>query len=121
MSVEIDDKYELKMILDTSATNTTIDSNALYLLGYDLKDNVSSVEIENENGIIQTEVFIINSFASLGITKYKFQIQVYDLLSYGTFADYNSLIGLDFFRRNKILYGHKRKYSYFNKLTNMQA
>ena len=34
--VEIDYKFELKMILDTGATNTTIDSNALYLLGYDL-------------------------------------------------------------------------------------
>lgn len=30
INVEIDNKYELKMILDTGATNTTIDSNALY-------------------------------------------------------------------------------------------
>ena len=28
--VEIDYKFELNMILDTWATNTTIDSNALY-------------------------------------------------------------------------------------------
>ena len=38
------------MILDTGATNTTIDSNALYLLGYDLKDSVGDVEIETANG-----------------------------------------------------------------------
>jgi hypothetical protein len=31
VSIEIDGKYELKMVLDTGATNTTIDSNALYL------------------------------------------------------------------------------------------
>ena len=37
VAIEIDDKYELKMVLDTGATNTTIDSNALYLLGHDLK------------------------------------------------------------------------------------
>jgi len=43
---EIDKKYELTMILDTGATNTTIDSNALHLLGYDLKDSIGTVEIE---------------------------------------------------------------------------
>jgi len=84
------------MILDTSATNTTIDSNALYLLGYDLKDNVGSVEIETANGIIETEVFEINSFASLGLTKDNFQIQVYDFIAHGIFSDYNGLLGLDF-------------------------
>lgn len=55
--VEIDYKFELKMILDTGATNTTIDSNALCLLGYDLKDSVGDVEIETANGIITTKVF----------------------------------------------------------------
>ena len=32
VNIEIDNKYALKMILDTGATNRTIDSNALYLL-----------------------------------------------------------------------------------------
>ena len=40
VSTEIDDKYELKMILDTGTTNTTIDSYALYLLGNDLKVSI---------------------------------------------------------------------------------
>jgi len=44
VAIEIDYKYELKMLLDTGATNTTIDSNALYLLGYDLKDNIGTVD-----------------------------------------------------------------------------
>ena len=101
VNVEIDDKYELKMIFDTGATNTTIDSNAMYLLGYDLKDNIGSVEIETANGIIETEVFEINSFASLGITKDNFQIQVYDFLAHGIFSDYNGLLGLDFLEKTK--------------------
>ena len=96
VNIEIDNKYELKMILDTGATNTTIDSNALYLLGYDLKDNIGTVEIETANGIIETEVFEIDKFASLGLTKEKFQIQVYDFLAHGIFSDYNGLLGLDF-------------------------
>ena len=101
VNVEIDNKYELNMILDTGATNTTIDSNALYLLGYDLKDNIGSVEIETANGIIETEVFEINSFASLGIIKHNFQIQVYDFLAHGIFSDYNGLLGLDFLESTK--------------------
>jgi clan AA aspartic protease (TIGR02281 family) len=96
VSIEIDNKYELKMILDTGATNTTIDSNALYLLGYDLKDSTGKVEIETANGIIETEVFEIDNFSSIGQTKSKFQIQVYDFLAHGVFSDYNGLLGLDF-------------------------
>jgi len=84
------------MILDTGATNTTIDSSALYLLGHDLKDNVGTVEIETANGIIETEVFEIDIFSSLGMTKTNFQIQVYDFLAHGIFSDYNGLLGLDF-------------------------
>jgi predicted aspartyl protease len=97
VSIEIDSKYELKMVLDTGATNTTIDSNALYLLGYDLKDSIGTVEIETANGVIETEVFEVVSFSSLGLTKDKFKIQVYDFLAHGIFTDYNGLLGLDFF------------------------
>lgn len=98
VNIEIDGKFELKMILDTGATNTTIDSNALYLLGYDLKDNVGCVEIETANGIIETEVFEIHLFSSLGLIKQNFQIQVYDFLAHGIFSDYNGLLGLDFLK-----------------------
>lgn len=101
VNIEIDSKYELKMILDTGATNTTIDSNALYLLGYDLKDNIGTVEIETANGIIDTEIFELETFSSLGITKGKFQIQVYDFLAHGIFSDYNGLLGLDFLEGTK--------------------
>jgi len=102
VNVEVDNKYELKMILDTGATNTTIDNNALYLLGHDLKDSIGTVEIETANGIIETEVFEIDHFSSLGITKEKFQIQVYDFLAHGIFLDYNGLLGLDFLEGMKV-------------------
>ncbi len=101
VNIEIDNKYELKMILDTGATNTTIDSNSLYLLGYELKDNIGTVEIETANGIIETEVFEIGTFSSLGMTKNSFQIQVYDFLAHGIFSDYNGLLGLDFLEGTK--------------------
>ena len=101
VNIEIDNKYELNMILDTGASNTTIDSNSLYLLGYDLKDSIGTVEIETANEIIETEVFEIDTFYSMGITKEKFQIQVYDFLAHGIFSDYNGLLGLDFLEGTK--------------------
>jgi predicted aspartyl protease len=96
VNVVIDLVYKLKMVLDTGATNTTIDSNALYLLGHDLKDTIGVVEIETANGVVETEVFELNSFSALGLTMQNFQIQVYDFLAHGIFSDYNGLIGLDF-------------------------
>ena len=92
----INNKFELSMVLDTGATNTTIDSNSLYLNGYDLKNKIGITEIETGNGIIETEVFEINTMSCLGITKNNFHIQVYDFLAHGIFSDYDGLLGLDF-------------------------
>jgi predicted aspartyl protease len=101
VSVEIDNKFRLKMVLDTGASNTTIDSNSLHLLGYDLKDNIGIVEIETANGIIESEIFEIAQFNAFGIEKRNFEIQVYDFLAHGIFSDYNGLLGLDFLEGTK--------------------
>lgn len=101
VGIVIDSKYELKMVLDIGATNTTIDSNALYLLGYSLKDSIGNVEIETANGLIETEIYEVERFSSLGIEKSKYQIQVYDFLAHGILSDYNGLLGLDFFEEIK--------------------
>jgi len=89
------------MILDTGCSNTTIDSNALYLLGHDLKDSIGTVEIETANGVVESQVYELNTFGSLGIVKQNFQIQVYDFLAHGIFSDYNGLLGLDFLEGTK--------------------
>lgn len=62
---------------------------------------MGTVEIETANGIIETEGFEIDTFSSLGLTKEKFQIQVYDFLAHGIFSDYNGLLGLDFLEGTK--------------------
>jgi hypothetical protein len=49
VGLTLDKKNKLRMILDTGCSNTTIDSNALYLAGYELKDAVEIVEIETAN------------------------------------------------------------------------
>jgi predicted aspartyl protease len=99
--VEIDKKYRLKMMLDTGASNTTIDSNALFLLGYDLKDSTGIVEIETANGVIESSLFEVHHFQASGIGKENFEIQVYDFLAHGIFSDYDGLLGLDFLEGTK--------------------
>lgn len=101
VAVTLDGKGKLRMILDTGCSNTTIDSNALYLLGYELKDALEIVEIETANGIVESEIFEIARIASLGITHEKLQIQVYDFLAHGIFSNYDGLLGLDFLKGYK--------------------
>jgi predicted aspartyl protease len=90
VSVTLDEKSKLRMILDTGCSNTTIDSNALYLSGYELKDAIEVVEIETANGIVESEVFEMNQIKSMGIIKNKFPIQVYDFLAHGIFSNYDT-------------------------------
>ncbi|MDZ7897432.1 MAG: hypothetical protein U5N85_05315 [Arcicella sp.] len=52
-------KYKLKLAFDTAATHTTIDSNALFVSGYQLKDSVGETEIETSNGIVAVELYNI--------------------------------------------------------------
>jgi hypothetical protein len=73
----------------------------LYLLGYNLSADIGSIGIETANGIIETEVFEVNSFEVFGIKKQKFQVQVYDFLAHSIFSDYNGLLGLDFLEGTK--------------------
>lgn len=101
VSLTLDYKNKFRMILDTGCSNTTIDSNAMYLSGYELKDAVEVVEIETANGIVTSEVFEINNIRSLGIIKDRFKIQVYDFLAHGIFSNYDGLIGLDFLEEMK--------------------
>jgi predicted aspartyl protease len=89
------------MVLDTGATSTTIDSNALYLLGHELKESIGVVEMETASGIIQTKVYELDTFSALGLTKKKFQVHVYDFLAYGIISNYNGLLGLDFLEGTK--------------------
>ena len=101
ISVTLDNKGKFRMILDTGCSNTTIDSNALYISGYELKDAVEIVNIETANGVVDSEVFKINKINSLGITKKNFNIQVYDFTAHGIFSNYDGLLGLDFLEGTK--------------------
>jgi Aspartyl protease len=96
----IGDRFEYLLALDTAATHTTIDSNALYLAGYELKNAIGEVEIETSNGIIPVEIYKLVRFECMGVVKKDFEIQVYDFLAHGITSNYHGILGLDFLRHH---------------------
>jgi len=52
----IDHKFTFRLALDTAATHTTLDSNMLFLAGYELENSQGEVEIETADGPIRVEL-----------------------------------------------------------------
>lgn len=94
----IEDTFEFRLALDTAATHTTIDSNVLFLSGYELKNSKGEFETETSNGIILVEVYELKKFECLGIEREGFDVQVYDFLAHGTTSNYDGIVGLDWLR-----------------------
>lgn len=101
VDASIEGRYKFRLALDTAATHTTIDSNILYLSGYELKESKGEAELETSNGIIVVERYDIEQFECLGIAKPKFEVQVYDFLAHGIVSDYDGVVGLNFLREHK--------------------
>ena len=82
--------------------HTTIDSNVLYLSGYELKNSKGELEVETSNGIILVELYDVEKIESLGIIKTDFEVQVYVFLAHNIFSDYDGVIGLNFLKGHKL-------------------
>ena len=93
--------YRFKLAFDTAATHTTIDSNALFVSGYQLKDSVGETEIETSNGIVIVELYNIQNFDCLGIKKQELQVQVYDFAAHGVNSEYHGMVGLNFLKDHR--------------------
>jgi len=97
VNVQIDGKYTFKMVVDTGASRTTIDTTALYMADYKMSNMSETCAIETANGIVEVEVLEVNNLTALGHTKRQMTVQVYDFLAHGILSDYDGLLGLDFF------------------------
>ncbi|MDQ2751538.1 MAG: aspartyl protease family protein [Bacteroidota bacterium] len=93
---------KFRLVLDTAATHTTIDSNVLYFSGYELKDSKDQQEVETSNGIIVVDIYEIEQLECLGIVKNNFEVQVYDFFAHGVTSDYDGVIGLNYLKGHKI-------------------
>jgi hypothetical protein len=94
-------RYEFELAFDTAATHTTIDSNGLFMSGYQLKNSVGEREIETSNGIVRVDLYEIKNFECLGIIKDSIQIQVYDFEAHDVTSDYDGVLGINFLKDHK--------------------
>ncbi len=98
----IEDRYRLRLALDTAASHTTVDSNVLMMLEYNLQNPKGQSLVETSNGIITVEEHLLKKLTCLTIERNNFVIQVYDFLSHGVTSDYDGVLGIDFLRGRKI-------------------
>jgi predicted aspartyl protease len=108
VSIVIDGRYKLRVAVDTAAPHTVLDSNALYMVGYELRESIASEPVETANGVISTDIFRLTKLQSLGIERKDFDIQVYDFLAHGVLSDYHGLLGLDFFENETLCFDFLR-------------
>ena len=94
-----DDDYDLA--LDTGASNTVIDLNALFAAGYRIEDAIRIVEIETAGGVIDAYVFQILELKALGITRRHLEVSSYDFIDNNIFSEIQGVLGLDFFKGYK--------------------
>ena len=96
VEVSVNEAHDFVLALDTGCSHTTIDFTALKLADVALGKSVDSVLIETANGIVRTDVFVVEQLSALGLSKQNARIQVYDFLAHGLAGDYDGMLGLDF-------------------------
>lgn len=98
--------FPLIMALDTAASQTIVDWNALFLAGCSVPyetDSANQVTVETAAGMMDIAAYQINHFRALGIDKTDFPILTYDFLAKGLVSSYDGVLGIDFFRKQGIL------------------
>jgi hypothetical protein len=103
------DGFDLRLALDTGASNTIIDLTALLIAGYRKADVVDIVEIETGKGIIQADVYKTQALKTLGISQANFIICSYDFLANSVLTDIDGVLGIDFFRSRKLCIDFDRR------------
>jgi hypothetical protein len=86
---------ELRLVLDTGATNTLVRKDLLSLVGYDSDTSTDRVRVVMGNGIEMIPRIIVNRFTALGTHRIGFPVLAYSL---PPDAGIDGLLGLDFLR-----------------------
>jgi hypothetical protein len=99
---------EFAVALDTGASHTTIDLNVLYMEGYSLENAIGTSQFEGATEVFDAYIFKVKKFTCLGITKYDMLIAAYDFLTHHLLADFDGVLGLDFFKEHKFCVDFKQ-------------
>jgi len=109
VKIKLNNDHELKMALDTAASRTTFDRNALLMVNCLIGDRIETGMIETANGIVKVGVFKVGSLAALGHTIHDMPVQVYDFLAHGILSDYDGVLGIDFFENTEFTINMKNQ------------
>ena len=99
--VWLNENYKMKMVLDTGASYTTFDINALHFVGYPLGKIIGTGMAETANGKIEVSICRVEKIAAFGHDVRDVPVQLYDYLVHGIVSDYDGVLGLDFFEGTK--------------------
>ena len=97
VSVWLDKEFEMKMALDTAASITTFDFNALHVVNYPIGATIETGMVETASGIMPVDIIETTTISAFGHTVRGMNVQVYDYLVYGIISGYDGVLGLDFF------------------------
>jgi predicted aspartyl protease len=61
--------YEVRLALDTGASDTVIDLTALLIAGYRKSHVLDEIELETAKGIIRADIFQAKELKALGLVK----------------------------------------------------
>lgn len=87
----------IALALDTGASHTTFDLTQMLMLGYNISDAIRMEQVETGGGIVETYVFVLKQLSCLGITRHNIEISAYDFFAFNIVAEFDGVLGLDFF------------------------
>jgi aspartyl protease family protein len=97
ITMTLNGKRRFKMLIDTGASVTTIDFNALLMAGLELNKTGKNIPVETANGVMEVDLFKTHSLSALGITRQNMPVLVHDFLAHNILSNYDGLLGMDFF------------------------
>ena len=101
VTISVDEVHDFKMMLDTGASHTTFDINALLVAEYPIGNIVEKDIVETASGMMEVDVIETKSISAFGHTVYGMKVLMYDFYKHGILSDYDGLLGLDFFKNTK--------------------
>jgi predicted aspartyl protease len=113
VEVEINEQAFFRFLLDTGATNTSIDKNLLYIEQIELKESLGQVHVETANGLISADVFQISTIKVLGEQHSNYPIQVFDFVEHGMLGDYAGILGMDILGMKNLCIHYRQGYLTF--------
>jgi predicted aspartyl protease len=89
-----------RLAFDMGATRTLINEGILVALGYKYSLSDNHQQVTTGNGVVSVPVIQLNRIGCLGIKKKKFNVLCHTL---PPSAGVDGLLGMDFFRKKKII------------------